>query len=65
MCDNNEKNYGTHLGISDEEYKKIGVSFSGDDREIISHSNVIVQLGLLSDSKSSLLKFCEVVIQFK
>ena len=22
------KNYGTHLGISDDEYKKIGVKFS-------------------------------------
>ena len=50
------KNYGTHLGISDEEYKNIGVKFSDDEKEIINLSNVIVQLGLLSDDKSSLLK---------
>ena len=50
------KNYGTHLGISDEEYKNIGVKFSSDDKEIINLSNIIVQLGLLSDDKSSLLK---------
>ncbi len=49
------KDYGAHLGIMDEEYKKIGVNFSSDDKEIL-NSNVIVQLGLLSDDKSSLLK---------
>ena len=50
------KNYGIHLGITDDEYKKNGVNFSDDDKEIINLSNVIVQLGLLSDDKSELLK---------
>ena len=50
------KNYGSHLGITDEEYRKIGVKFLSDDKEIINLSNIIVQLGLLSDDKSSLLK---------
>ena len=50
------EDYGTHLGISNDEYKKLGVNFSSDDKEIINLSNVIVQLGLLSDDKSSLLK---------
>ena len=50
------KNYGTHLGITDDVYEKIGVKFLSDDKEIINLSNVIVQLGLLSDEKSSLLK---------
>ncbi len=50
------KNYGIHLGITDDEYKKNGVNFSNDDKEIINLSNVIVQLGLLSDDKSELLK---------
>ena len=50
------KNYGTHLGISDEEYKNIGVKFSNDEKEIINLSNIVVQLGLLSDDKCSLLK---------
>ena len=49
-------NYGTHLGFTDDEYKKIGVKFLSDDKEIINLSNIIVQLGLLSDDKSSLLK---------
>ena len=50
------KNYGTHLGITDDEYKKIGVKFLSDEKEIINLSNIIVQLGLLSDDKSSILK---------
>ena len=50
------KNYGVHLGISDEEFKNIGVKFSEDENEVINLSNIIVQLGLLSDDKSSLLK---------
>ena len=50
------KNYGTHLGITDDEYKKIGVKFLSDEKEIINLSNIIVQLGLLSDDKSLLLK---------
>ena len=50
------KNYGAHLGISNEEYKNIGVKFSDYEKEIIDISNIVVQLGLLPDDKSSLLK---------
>ena len=49
------KNYGRHLGISDKEYLDLGSKIS-DDNEIISNSDVIVQLGMLSDDKSSLIK---------
>ena len=50
------KNYGVHLGISDEEFKNIGVKFSDDENEVIKLSNIIVQLGLLSEDKYSLIK---------
>ena len=50
------KNYGAHLGISDEEYKNFGVKFFEDEKEVINLSNIVVQLGLLFDDKSSLLK---------
>ena len=50
------ENYGGHLGIKDEEYKELGVSISKDEKEIISSADIIVQLGLLDDHKSSLLK---------
>ena len=49
------KNYGLHLGISDKEYLDLGSKIS-DDNEILSNSDVIVQLGMLSDDKSSLIK---------
>ena len=50
------ENYGSHLGIHDEEYKILGVSISNDDKEIITNSDIVVQLGLLSNEKNSLLK---------
>ena len=50
------ENYASHLGIKDEEYKEFGVSILKNEKEIISNSDVIVQLGLLDDDKNSLLK---------
>ena len=50
------ENYGSHLGVKDEEYKKLGVSISKDEKEIIANADIIVQLGLLNDDKNSLLK---------
>jgi NAD(P) transhydrogenase subunit alpha len=50
------ENYGSHLGIKDEEYKELGVSILKDENEVISNADIIVQLGLLSDDKNSLLK---------
>ena len=50
------ENYGSHLGIKDEEYKELGASILKDEKEIISSADIIVQLGLLDDDKNSLLK---------
>tara|TARA_Y100000590_G_scaffold213292_1_gene241639 strand:+ start:456 stop:1544 length:1089 start_codon:yes stop_codon:yes gene_type:complete len=50
------ENYGEHLGISDNIYKDCGASISKDDKEIIINSDLIVQLGLLSDDNLQLLK---------
>jgi NAD(P) transhydrogenase subunit alpha len=49
------ENYGEHLGFSDNEYKKLGVNISKDEKEIIRSSDIIVQLGLPSDENLSLL----------
>ena len=48
--------YGYHLGFEDNQYKEIGVKISKDEKEILSSANVIVQLGLPDDEKSSLIK---------
>ena len=50
------KNYGAHLGITDNEYQNIGVKFSSEEKEILNMANIIVQLGLLSNDKISLLR---------
>ena len=50
------ENYGQHLGFTDNEYKELGVKFSIDEKEIINSADIIVQVGLLSDNKISLIK---------
>ena len=50
------ENYGAHLGILDKEYMELGVSILKDEKEIIRSADIIVQLGLFDDNKSSLLK---------
>ena len=50
------ENYGEHLGFKDSEYKELGVKISTDEKEIIGNADVIVQLGLPSDDKISLIK---------
>jgi NAD(P) transhydrogenase subunit alpha len=48
------ENYADHLGIKDNQYTEIGANVSKDEKEIISSADVIVQLGLPTDNKSSL-----------
>ena len=50
------KNYGLHLGIQDKEFSDQGANIINDDKEIISKADIIVQLGLLSDEKTSLIE---------
>ena len=47
------ENYGIHLGIKDEEYKKNGAEISNDEKEILKNSDIIVQLGLFKMIKCS------------
>ena len=49
------KNYASHLGIPDKEYESLGVKIL-EDNEVINQTDIIVQVGLLSNEKSSLLK---------
>ena len=47
------ENYGSHLGIKDEIYKELGVKIYKDDAQILNSSDIIIQLGILSDDKIS------------
>ena len=50
------KNYGEHLGFIDNQYEVLGVNFSSDEKDLLNKADIIIQLGLLSDEKLSLLK---------
>ena len=43
------KDYAKHLGILDKDYEREGANFLESDEEIISKSNAILQLNILSD----------------
>ena len=50
------ENYGFHLGIKDQQYIELGVKIYKNEIEILNSSDVIVQLGLLSEDKISNIK---------
>ncbi len=56
------KNYGSHLGIKDEQYKELGAKIFIEENEILNSSNIIVQIGMLSDDKSSNIKENQILI---
>ena len=56
------KNYGQHLGFEDNEFMQLGVKIYSNDNEIISSADVIVQLGLPSDDKISLIKKNQILV---
>ena len=56
------ENYGSHLGIKDEQFKDLGVKIAKNDLEILNSSDIIVQLGMLSDDKTSNLKEKQTII---
>ncbi len=56
------ENYGRHIGINDDEYSKLGVKISKDNQEILNSSDILVQLGMLTDNQSSILKENQILI---
>ena len=50
------ENYGSHIGINDELYKNLGAIILKDEIEILNFSDIIVQLGMLTDEKISKIK---------
>ena len=56
------ENYASHLGIKDKSYKEMGVKFLNDEKEILNSSEIIVQLGMLSEDKTSSIKENQTII---
>ena len=50
------KDYGLHLGFDDEKYKSQGANIFDNEKDILTNSDIILQLGLPSDDNLSLLK---------
>jgi len=50
------ENYGSHLGIKDEQYKELGSKITKDENEILNTADIIVQLSMPSDDKSLNIK---------
>ena len=48
---NLEKSYAEHLGINDEDYKKVGVNFYNNSREILKSSNLILKVNCPSEEE--------------
>ena len=51
-----EKNYGEHLGISDEEYKNKGASIQNSAKEVLQKSEIILRVNCPSSHEIDLVK---------
>ncbi len=56
------ENYGLHLGIKDSEYSSLGAEIFKEEKEVIEKADVIVQLGMLTDDKISLVRENQILI---
>ena len=56
------ENYGSHLGIKDDQYEDMGAKISKNETEILHSSDIIVQLSMLSDEKISKIKENQTII---
>ncbi len=56
------ENYGSHLGIKDEKYIQMGAKILKVESEILNSSDIIIQLGMLSEDKISSLKENQIYI---
>ena len=50
------ENYGNHIGFEENEYKQFGVKFFSDDKKLINNADIIIQMNLLDEDKTSILK---------
>ena len=50
------ENYGAHLGIEDKDFRDVGVNILKNETDVLNSSDIIVQLGMLSDDKTSNIK---------
>ena len=59
---NLSRNYALHLGITDKEYVEQGANIINNDDELISSSNIIVQMGLPTDKNLEKFKEKQIIV---
>ena len=52
------KGYGTHLGISDEEFQKEGAEILESNEKVISEADTILQMSLISENNLDVIYPC-------
>ena len=57
-----EKDYATHLGIDDNEFKKTGVEIKDSFSEVLNSSNLLIKVNCPSENEISLLKEKSILI---
>ena len=50
------ENYGKHLGFEQKQYSELGVKFLSDDKKIIENADILIQMSLIGDDKTDILK---------
>ena len=56
------ENYGSHLGIQDKQFLDMGAKFLKDELEILNSSDIILQVGMLSEEKTLNIKENQTII---
>ena len=56
------KDYGKHLGFTNEDFEKNGVIIENDEKSLLLSADIILQLNLLSDEKLSNIKENQILI---
>ena len=56
------ENYGEHLGIKDDEYKVLGVKIVSDEKKLLESADIIIQMSLLDENKTSLLQSDQIFV---
>ena len=51
-----EKNYASHLGIEDSEYRNNGVEIKDSSSEVLNLSNLIIKVNCPTDNEINILK---------
>ena len=57
-----EKNYGKHLGITDEEYKSSGVILQNSAEQVLEKADILLRVNCLSDNEINVIKDKSIVI---